>query len=481
MIPLLFIAAACAGGEGPATPKVVSADGRAVPENVTSARVVFSTRLGDSVRVSYWQEEGGIRATPYRLARSEVDTINVLGLRTSTTYGYRVEARRNDIVRNSKDGSFTTRRMPALLAASELERLNGRAPSRMSMTVISRRQAYYGVVFDTAGRVIWYHDFSRYGKPVLNLVKQPNGNMTAFIGKSTGWQDDQGYFVELTPGGRVVAEYHAPAGSYMDPHELLLTGDGPTKRAHFFTYTIRTTDLRPIGGKRAVRTAGHQVVRMTPAGTVEFLWDAWDHIGIDEWVTERDAKATRTATDYDHPNALTFDNDGNYVMSWRNLSQIMAVDANKGTVLWRIGGKKSDYKFVDDPFKGFSKQHAVKILPNGNILLFDNGTDHSPSESRGVEYQLDPATKTARMVWQYRNPAPLYAAFVGWVERLKNGNTWVAFSLLGRVVEADTAGSPVWEAQMKVPAGTRIQAYRILPIAALRGVESDSAMAASSR
>jgi hypothetical protein len=145
----------------------------------------------------------------------------------------------------------------------------------------------------------------------------------------------------------------------------------------------------------------------------------------------------------------------------------MAIDPDDGAVLWRIGGTKGNYRFLDDPLRGFSKQHAVKILPNGDLLLFDNGTDHSPSESRAVQYELDHARKTARMVWQYRHPEPLFAAFVGWVERLKNGDTWIAFALLGRVVQADPNGKAVWEAQVRTPRAS-LQTYRITPVASLR-------------
>jgi hypothetical protein len=409
-----------------------------------------------------------MRSTPYRLARGSTDTIVVLGLKPSETYSYKVEAQRNAVVRASREGEFRTNRLPSVLAAPQMERVGGGSPSRMSVAIIPvDRGGFYGVVFDSTGTITWYHDFTRYVNTVNNLMKQPNGNFTAFIGKSFGWQPTEGYFVEITPGGRKVAEYHAPAGTYMDPHELLLTGDGPAKRAHFFTYTIRTTDLTAIGGKRAVQTAGHQLVRTTPDGKVEFSWDAWDHIGLDEWIGDTRDKATRTATDYDHPNALTFDAEGHYVVSWRNLNQIMAIDATNGAVLWRVGGKKSDVRFVADPLGGFSKQHAIKVLPNGNLLLFDNGTDHSPSESRGAEYQIDRANKTARLVWQYRHGPPLYAAFVGWIQRLKNGHTWVAFALLGRAVETDAKGDVVWEGRVHTPAG-HYQTYRITPVTSLR-------------
>jgi hypothetical protein len=468
--PLVLLVAACDridDGSAPATPVAISAAGRSVPENVASARVTFSTRLGDSVRVAYWSPDGKMQSTPYRLARSSIDTIDVLGLQTPTAYEYRVEAQRNGVVRASKRDTFSTHRLPPVLAAAKIARVSGGSPSPLVKTVIDGwRGSAYGVVFDTTGRVIWYHDFRRYGPTVTDFSRQPNGNFTAFIGTSFGWQRNDGYYVEITPGGREVAKYHPPKGSYMDPHELLLTGEGPARRAHFFTYTIRTLDLRPMGGKAKVEMAGHQLVRMTPSGTVEFIWDGWEHIGLNEWVTDLDQKKSRTATDYDHPNALTFDNDGNYVVSWRNLNQIMFIHPNTGAVLKRIGGAKGNYRFVDDPLNGFSKQHAVKILPNGNMLLFDNGTDHSPRQSRGVEYQLDSTTRTARLVWQYRPAKPMFAEFVGWIERLNNGNTWVAFSMLGRVVEADAKGNLVWEGQLRGREGD-LRQYRIRPIVTL--------------
>src|SRR5712691_7597377 len=173
----------------------------------------------------------------------------------------------------------------------------------------------------------------------------------------------------------------------MDDHEILLTGEGTAKRAHFLTYSLGTLDLTSVGGGSAVQTAAHQLVRTDASGSVLFRFDAWYTIGIDEWVNDSAQKA-RNPTDYDHPNAVTFDLNGNYVVSWRNMNQIMAIDSRSGEILWRLGGVKGDYKFAGDPLNGFSKQHAVKILSNGNVLLLDNGSDHVPQQSRAVEYHL---------------------------------------------------------------------------------------------
>jgi arylsulfate sulfotransferase len=50
-------------------------------------------------------------------------------------------------------------------------------------------------------------------------------------------------------------------------------------------------------------------------------------------------------------------------------------------------------------------QHAPEILPNGNLLVFDNGasrnTDNELNYSRAVEYQINEDQKTVTQVWQY--------------------------------------------------------------------------------
>ena len=85
-----------------------------------------------------------------------------------------------------------------------------------------------------------------------------------------------------------------------------------------------------------------------------------------------------------------------------------------------------------------------KSFPNGNLLVYDNGTGKDDEETRAVEYKLDHAAKTATMVWEYRHNPAIYTPFVGWVERLANGDTWVAFALAGRIVEVSPSGTVVW-------------------------------------
>ena len=93
--------------------------------------------------------------------------------------------------------------------------------------------------------------------------------------------------------------------------------------------------------------------------------------------------------------------DGTLLLSSRHLDEIMKIDRQTGDIIWRWGGKNNEFTFVDDT-RGFSHQHAVRRIPNGDVTLFDNGNFHSPPFSRALEYRLDELGKTATLVWEYR-------------------------------------------------------------------------------
>src|SRR5262249_52508339 len=80
----------------------------------------------------------------------------------------------------------------------------------------------------------------------------------------------------------------------------------------------------------------------------------------------------------------------------------------------------------------------VRMLENGNLLLFDNGSGRPAAEggyySRALELALDWDSMTATKVWEYRHqveagatPVYKYADKVGSAQRLKNGNTLIMF------------------------------------------------------
>ncbi|QKG56103.1 aryl-sulfate sulfotransferase [Hymenobacter sp. BRD128] len=71
-------------------------------------------------------------------------------------------------------------------------------------------------------------------------------------------------------------------------------------------------------------------------------------------------------------------------------------------------------------------QHSIQLMPNGDLLLFDNGTNRNfmrtatTHYSRAVEYRIDPVARTVRQIWTYgaARGADTYSSIVSKVQYL---------------------------------------------------------------
>ena len=85
--------------------------------------------------------------------------------------------------------------------------------------------------------------------------------------------------------------------------------------------------------------------------------------------------------------------------------------------------------------------HMPRMLPTGNILIFDNGV------KRGFSRILEMNPLTEKIVWTYQaNPVDdFFSEWRGSSQRLPNGNTLICESEKGRVFEVTPDGTIVWE------------------------------------
>ena len=89
----------------------------------------------------------------------------------------------------------------------------------------------------------------------------------------------------------------------------------------------------------------------------------------------------------------------------------------------------------------WTSQHQPTLLPNGNLLVFDN----QGHNGRSKVIEIDPATQA--VVWSYcdSESTPLFSRTCGSSQRLPNGNTLITESDYGRALEVTAAGDIVWE------------------------------------
>ena len=98
---------------------------------------------------------------------------------------------------------------------------------------------------------------------------------------------------------------------------------------------------------------------------------------------------------------------------------------------------------------GFSFQHGLQILDNGNIVTFDNG---NLSESfLGTEYptsrvlEISLNNDQAQIVWEYSLPEELFGFASGNAQKLDNGNYLITtVGGNGTSLEVTNIGEQVW-------------------------------------
>jgi hypothetical protein len=404
--------------------------------NALSFNVAFNATDGDSAQVQY-VGTGDSSQTPWTKVTSGHNGLVVLGLLPTTFYRITLVVQGPSGYRVSPHLTYTTGALPSDLADAHIAYTGTPGPG---YTLISPIEATgvtnntFAMAFDTAGRVRWYREFT--GWQSLDVQMQTNSHYTVglnYLSNST--QQEIGPFVELLPSGDSLATYIAPSGFATDGHEIVLSGSTATGEvAQFYAYdTVRTENLTSIGGPSTAQIYGHSLFRIGPGG-VQFAWDAWNYYGLNDWT---EAANNGFTGDFDHPNALSFDVDSNYIMSFRNMDAVVKLDRMTGARIWQIGGTQATMTFVNDPLGGFSGQHFARRLSNGHLLLYDDGLRHSPQTSRAVEYAIDTVGNTATMVWQYLPTPAVFTLAVGSAQRLTNGNTVVGFGFAAQIDEVD--------------------------------------------
>ena len=300
-------------------------------------------------------------------------------------------------------------------------------------------------IVDSRGHVIWFSpvrngqvapDFrvqSYRGKPVLTWAQQTNFEKLAG-GTSVNYIADDTY--------RIIATVTAGNGLNADAHEFLLTPQGT---ALVTIYDVVTAALSSVGGSKNAQVWEGSIQEIdVSTGKVIFEWHSLGKIGFDESYWPLPDSST-TAWDYIHINGIAVDDDGNLLLSARHTSTVYKLDRHTGEVMWRLGGKKSDFRFGTDA--GFSFQHNAVAVGHNTIRIFDNEVNPKPvlPWSRVIWLKLDPSAKTAALIRSIGHPDHLSAISQGSAPLLDNGNTFVGWGEPARFSEFDSNGRMIFD------------------------------------
>ena len=417
-------------------------------DNALIAEVELSLSRAGQVFVEYENP----RAGKFRTALSKSGTehrISVARLRAETTYSYAIGIQDADSAAQiAQRGEFRTGPLPHDLATMH-RRAIGRSSQPLILTSYADHFNDYILFWDEAGEIVWYqaHDMaegfadrSKLG-PMNAIEQKPNGNLIYI----NNWC----CITEISPLGEVVRQLVAGEEAGIPHHDFVLLDDG---RILYLSDEKTLFDDSENGGEAEASAIADALRIWDPeSGHVEQVWDSrdfWDIASADQW----DLREIRSsALHWTHINSVSIGPQGNFILSSRQRQQVISVAADLQTIEWQLGGPGSDYRFPN-PSDRFYVQHQAAQLPNGNILLFDNGTKRPASEggnySRAIEIRLDDESRSAVKAWEHRADPDIFSPVVSGAARLGNGNTLINFGFRKRldyqpltVLEVDPQGN----------------------------------------
>jgi hypothetical protein len=317
------------------------------------------------------------------------------------------------------------------------------------------------LILDEAGRLVWFRplagdeqafDFRAQtyrGRPVLTWWQ---GRMARYRGAGVGHIVDSSY--------RPVATIHAANGYELDAHEFALT---PSGTALVMSYVVVPWDLSRLGGLRNGLVEDNVVQEIdVQTGALLFEWHALGSIALGE--SYRPAPRARNKIhDPYHLNSIDLDGDGNLVLSARHTNAIYKIDRRTGNVMWRLGGKRSDFAMRSGAT--FRLQHDARVQGDGTITLFDNVAEDLPARgrrSRGITLAVDHEKRIASLVREAEHPDGVLSPTQGSMQRLPGGGAFIGWGGLQPVFsEFDRNSRLLFDARFAADGVETYRAYRM--------------------
>ncbi|HLX19163.1 MAG TPA: arylsulfotransferase family protein [Gaiellaceae bacterium] len=305
-------------------------------------------------------------------------------------------------------------------------------------TTTPNSQSHSGpLVVDNTGEPVWFLPFGSTTAIGLRVQKyQGRRVLTWYEGTVLGAEG--GSFFIYDPTYHQVSHVQAGRGRHGDLHDFLITPEGT---ALITIYGQINADLTSIGGPASGPLVTGIVQEIDiPTGKVLLEWRSQEHVPITETYVPQ-ASPPANNYDYFHLNSIDVDTDGNLIISGRNTSTIYKIDRRTGEIIWRLGGKSSDFDVAPDA--SFAFQHDARRRPDGTLTIFDNNAAFPTDKtfSRGMRVKLDMKKMKATLVKEYLAPTPRTVFAMGNVQQLDDGGVMIGWGAAGSFTELGPDGS----------------------------------------
>lgn len=389
-----------------------------------TALIMFETEAAVSISITVKgrEEDGDFHFTT---KREHHHVIPVYGLRADVKNAVLL----SDGSGNATTVSIDTSALPDLVKRPTYVKENGPYMKEQLMFVSPTSDALIAG-YDYRGDCRWYCTLNI----VFAIHRLSNGNLLIGTERLVAPPYNTSGLYEMSLIGKIYNEYRIP-GSYHHDHAELDNGD----------LIALTQDLNSGSVEDMV------VLLDRKTGEIKKTWDLKQVLPMGAGaVSEK-----QNGYDWFHNNAVWYDKKTNSLsLSGRNEDAVVNLDFETGDINWILGDpecwpsemvERYFFKPMDENLEWCYGQHSCQILPDGDVMVFDNGCWRKKSDpewypegerySRGVRYEIDCDNMTIRQKWQYgkERGEEIFSPNISNIDYYKDGHYLVHFGSNGHV------------------------------------------------
>lgn len=299
---------------------------------------------------------------------------------------------------------------------------------------------------DRKGNIVWFFPIIdrafENGKMMRDLHLLNNGNLS-FITDSNVYYIDRNLNVlwNAPNNGKYSGEKHENFH-----HSFIVQSSNEFYAVGNTTKIIKSTNKKDTAKYKLENSF---IIKYDSLGKIVWHWNYYDNMFNRKLFFSLDTSGKRRML-HPHLNSVSIDGEEKYIyVGFRDLSRIVKVEKESKKIIKQYG-----YKFKNEENISvshlFNNQHDVKVLPNEELLLFNNGLYDKNYASSAMKISLPKIEgDTIIPIWEFKTDfdtlSEKNSPRLGSVSQLKNGNYLVNTGISGRLFEVTANKEVVWD------------------------------------
>ncbi|PCI34714.1 MAG: hypothetical protein COB60_05845 [Flavobacteriaceae bacterium] len=350
-----------------ASPKIGVIEIKSVPNNALKVGIDVETSKGTDSYIKYWKfvdkekKDSVVFFSPISNDTSS-HKLMLVNLNLNTEYNFNVIAKKNSQIKVSNTYNFTT--SPLVPWVPYFREKDSIANVKFDGYIHFHSRQVPGYMFVINGE----SKLASYQKNEDNFKVSKwthKGTLLGILSNDTLKFTNGEKIIEYDKFGNVIFEAETGKNGIDKSfhHEIDLDEKGNIMT---LVYEVKQVDLSQLGGEKKDEVKGDGILVLNHKGEKVWEWTVFDVMD-----PLKDKNILITKKDWLHANSLFKDKEGNYLISFRNISQVWKINGTTGALIWKLGGLDGDFEMPDEAI--FAGQHNIRFNEKGELVLLDNG------------------------------------------------------------------------------------------------------------